>query len=100
MSDKLSVQDIIFTLEKYWAKQGCMLMQAYDNEKGTDSFLELLRSCNHDEDYTSVLCGFLQPFQPSGKGLGNAFGRKSERRLSIVYFLIILSVIFVVRFPL
>ena len=73
---------------------------AYDNEKGTDSFLELLRSCNHDEDYTYVLCGFLQPFQPSGKGLGNAFGRKSERRLSIVYFLIILSVIFVVRFPL
>lgn len=34
MSDKLSVQDIIFTLEKYWAKQGCMLMQSYDNEKG------------------------------------------------------------------
>ena len=31
---KLSVQDIIFTLEQYWAKQGCMLMQAYDTEKG------------------------------------------------------------------
>ena len=31
---KLSVQDIIFTLEQYLAKQGCMLMQAYDTEKG------------------------------------------------------------------
>ena len=31
---KLTVQEIIFTLEQYWAKQGCMLMQAYDNEKG------------------------------------------------------------------
>ena len=26
---KLTVQEIIFTLEQYWAKQGCMLMQAY-----------------------------------------------------------------------
>ena len=34
MSKKLTVQEIIFTLEKYWADQGCMLMQAYDNEKG------------------------------------------------------------------
>ena len=34
MTKKLTVQDIIFTLEKYWADQGCMLMQAYDNEKG------------------------------------------------------------------
>lgn len=32
--EKLTVQDIIFTLEQYWADQGCMLMQAYDNEKG------------------------------------------------------------------
>ena len=34
MTKKLTVQDIIFTLEQYWADQGCMLMQAYDNEKG------------------------------------------------------------------
>ncbi len=34
MAKTLSVQDIIFTLEQYWAKQGCMLMQAYDTEKG------------------------------------------------------------------
>jgi len=27
-------QDIIQTLQQYWADQGCMLMQAYDTEKG------------------------------------------------------------------
>lgn len=32
--NKLSVQQIIFTLQQYWADQGCMLMQAYDTEKG------------------------------------------------------------------
>ncbi|MBM6904571.1 hypothetical protein H6A58_16015 [Phocaeicola coprocola] len=27
---------------------------AYGNEKETDSFMEFLRSCNNDEDYTYV----------------------------------------------
>lgn len=34
MSDQLSMQDIILTLQQFWAKQGCMLMQSYDTEKG------------------------------------------------------------------
>ena len=34
MTNKLSVQDIILTLQQFWAKQGCMLMQSYDTEKG------------------------------------------------------------------
>ena len=34
MAQKMTVQNIIFTLEQYWTKQGCMLMQSYDNEKG------------------------------------------------------------------
>ncbi|GAK30292.1 glycyl-tRNA synthetase alpha subunit [Weissella oryzae SG25] len=34
MTEKLSVQDIILTLQGFWAKQGAMLMQAYDTEKG------------------------------------------------------------------
>ena len=28
------MQDIILTLQQFWAKQGCMLMQSYDTEKG------------------------------------------------------------------
>ncbi len=34
MTEKLSVQQIILKLQQYWAAQGCMLMQAYDTEKG------------------------------------------------------------------
>ena len=34
MNKKLSIQEIILTLQKYWADQGCMLMEAYDTEKG------------------------------------------------------------------
>lgn len=34
MAKKLAMQDIILTLQQFWSKQGCMLMQAYDNEKG------------------------------------------------------------------
>ncbi|MFC6171532.1 glycine--tRNA ligase subunit alpha [Loigolactobacillus jiayinensis] len=34
MSQKLNVQEMILTLQRYWGDQGCMLMQAYDTEKG------------------------------------------------------------------
>lgn len=33
MSKKLTFQEIILTLQQFWNDQGCMLMQAYDNEK-------------------------------------------------------------------
>ena len=33
MTKKLSMQQIILTLQQYWSAQGCMLMQAYDTEK-------------------------------------------------------------------
>ncbi len=34
MVKKLSVQEIILTLQNYWSNQGCLLLQAYDTEKG------------------------------------------------------------------
>lgn len=34
MSENLSFQGIILTLQKYWSDRDCMLMQAYDTEKG------------------------------------------------------------------
>ena len=34
MTKKLALQDIILTLQQFWAKQCCMLMQSYDTEKG------------------------------------------------------------------
>ena len=34
MAKKLSVQEMILTLQNYWSNQGCLLLQAYDTEKG------------------------------------------------------------------
>lgn len=34
MAKILSVQEIILTLQNYWSNQGCLLLQAYDTEKG------------------------------------------------------------------
>lgn len=34
----LSFQDMILTLQQYWAKQGCVLLQPYDKEMGAGTF--------------------------------------------------------------
>lgn len=34
MVKKLNIQNMILTLQKFWGDKGCMLMQAYDTEKG------------------------------------------------------------------
>lgn len=34
MKKKLTVQEMILTLQKFWSEQGCLLLQAYDTEKG------------------------------------------------------------------
>ncbi|MCI1891727.1 glycine--tRNA ligase subunit alpha [Schleiferilactobacillus perolens] len=34
MAKKLDIQDMILTLQRFWASKGCMLMEAYDVEKG------------------------------------------------------------------
>jgi glycyl-tRNA synthetase alpha chain len=34
MAKKLDIQDMIATLQHFWASKGCMLMEAYDVEKG------------------------------------------------------------------
>ncbi|MGI8316111.1 glycine--tRNA ligase subunit alpha [Halobacillus mangrovi] len=42
----MDIQNMILTLQKHWSDQGCLLMQAYDTEKGagTMSPMTLLRS--------------------------------------------------------
>lgn len=42
----MHIQDMILTLQKHWSDEGCVLMQAYDTEKGagTMSPMTLLRS--------------------------------------------------------
>ena len=34
----LTFQDTILNLQKYWAKQGCVLLQPYDLEVGAGTF--------------------------------------------------------------
>lgn len=34
MSEKMTVQNMILTLQNYWSNQGCLLLQSYDTEKG------------------------------------------------------------------
>ena len=34
----LSFQDAILTLQKYWSKQGCVILQPYDLEVGAGTF--------------------------------------------------------------
>lgn len=34
----LSFQDIIFTLQRFWAEQGCLILQPYDMEVGAGTF--------------------------------------------------------------
>ncbi len=38
MANGLSFQDVILTLQAYWAKQGCVIEQPYDLEKGAGTF--------------------------------------------------------------
>lgn len=44
MATKMSVQAMIQTLQNFWADKGCMLMQAYDTEKGAGT-MSLIPSC-------------------------------------------------------
>lgn len=37
-AEPLSFQDMILALQNYWAKQGCVIMQPYDNEVGAGTF--------------------------------------------------------------
>jgi len=36
--NKITFQDLIFTLQQYWAKQGCVIMQPLDMEVGAGTF--------------------------------------------------------------
>ena len=38
MADTLTFQDLILTLHRYWAAQGCLILQPYDMEMGAGTF--------------------------------------------------------------
>ena len=38
MNPARSFQDLILTLQRYWAEQGCVILQPYDMEVGAGTF--------------------------------------------------------------
>ena len=38
MAEALNFQDMIFTLQRFWAQQGCVILQPYDMEVGAGTF--------------------------------------------------------------
>ena len=38
MAEVLNFQEMIFTLQRFWAQQGCVIMQPYDMEVGAGTF--------------------------------------------------------------
>ena len=73
-NSKLSLQDIILTLQQYWAKQGANLMQAYDNEvgAGTQSPYTFLRA-NGPEPWHAAYV------QPSRRPADGRYGDNPNR---------------------
>ena len=59
MNQVFSFQDIILTLQRYWARQGCVILQPYDMEVGAGTFhpATTLRALG-DKDWN---CAFVQP---------------------------------------
>lgn len=56
--DALSFQDIILTLQRYWADLGCVVLQPYDNEvgAGTNAPATTLRSLGPDNCGVRATC--------------------------------------------
>ena len=56
---KNTFQDIILNLNKYWADNGCVILQPYDMEVGAGTFhwATTLRSLGNDE----WKCAYVQP---------------------------------------
>ncbi|MDN6899738.1 glycine--tRNA ligase subunit alpha [Oenococcus sicerae] len=74
MSNKLSMQNIILTLQQYWADQGANLMQGYDNEvgAGTQSPYTFLRA-NGPEPWNAAYV------QPSRRPADGRYGDNPNR---------------------
>ena len=59
--EPLSFQSLILTLQKFWADQGCVILQPYDMEVGAGTFhpATTLRSLGKPDDVWN--CAYVQP---------------------------------------
>jgi glycyl-tRNA synthetase alpha chain len=83
---KLSFQDIIFTLQKYWAKSGCVVLQPYDKEMGagTSHTATFLRSIGPEPWHAAYV-------QPSRRPKDGRYGSSPNRLQHYYQFQVVLK---------
>lgn len=84
--DALTFQEIILTLQTYWAKQGCVIVQPYDSEVGAGTFhwATALRSLG-DKPWRTCYC------QPCRRPADGRYGENPNRMQHYYQFQVILK---------
>ena len=79
-------QDVIMNLQRYWANQGCVVLQPYDNEVGAGTFhtATTLRSLGPD----AWRCAYVQPCRRPTDG---RYGENPNRMQHYYQFQVILK---------
>jgi glycyl-tRNA synthetase alpha chain len=82
----MTFQDIIFTLQSYWAKQGCVCLQPYDMEMGAGTFhpATFLKAIGPEPWRTAFV-------QPSRRPTDGRFGENPNRVQQYYQFQVILK---------
>jgi len=85
-SEILTFQDAILALQRYWAEQGCVLLQPYDTEVGAGTFhpATVLRSLGPDAWNTAYV-------QPSRRPTDGRYGENPNRLQHYYQFQVILK---------
>lgn len=84
--DALTFQEIILTLQTYWAKQGCVIVQPYDSEVGAGTFhwATALRSLG-EKPWRTCYC------QPCRRPADGRYGENPNRMQHYYQFQVILK---------
>jgi glycyl-tRNA synthetase alpha chain len=86
MSSPMTFQDIILALSKYWADQGCVVLQPYDSEVGAGTFhpATTLRALGPDAWRTAYV-------QPSRRPTDGRYGENPNRLQHYYQYQVILK---------
>ena len=82
----LTFQEIIFSLQNFWSKQGCVILQPYDLEVGAGTFhpATTLRSLGPDPWKTAYV-------QPSRRPTDGRYGENPNRLHLYYQFLVLIK---------
>lgn len=86
LKPKLSFQEIIFTLEQFWAKAGCIIQQPFDKEMGagTSHTATFLRSIGPEPWFAAYI-------QPSRRPKDGRYGESPNRLQQFYQFQVVLK---------